>query len=398
MRSFTDASELVADLLDRLESRGASTRLLAHVDYHGFDNIDRQDECVEALNALERTGGVTLKRLRKDGVEQIVHVRLNDAGVLYRHLGRTPASQSATKALSALRARGGMPGAFGDLLDDVQSAWSRNVSWNMLRPGQAEALNDAVDLAVALAGRATDLTSSVIDYRSFSRRVVGDSKSLEKLATVVVTLLRRLYPELAIDADLDDRDILASLGVERLPQPLLVSGNVSIDGHALGDMPYFGVPPESAHRLTFSRPVVYLLTIENFTSFIRHAREVDDGKAGVVLYTGGFPARAILRAIVDIAHRAQAPVFHWGDIDPGGLRIFVHIERALRERGMSLEPHLMSIDILHRHGRPGDRTARRLSAGKAEASSLASLWDMMAGAGAALELEQEALEPISPLS
>jgi hypothetical protein len=116
-----------------------------------------------------------------------------------------------------------------------------------------------------------------------------------------------------------------------------------------------------------------------------------------VVYTGGFPARVCLAAIAELATRAGAPVFHWGDIDPGGLRIFVHLERTLQARGLMLKPHLMSTEILRKHGRPGDRPNRRLQLGKAGDSALVSLWDMMAADRAALELEQEALYPTAPI-
>lgn len=396
MRRFTDASTLVADLLDRLESHSDATRLFAHVDYDGFGSIDHQDACVEALQALERAGGVALTKERRDGETRIGRVRLADPAPLYAYLGRKPALHTTAEALGPLRARVDTPKDLQALLDEVQSAWSRNVGWSMLRPGQGGDLTQAVDLALALARRASGFPS-VIDYRSFSRRAVGDSKSLERLSTSVVAILQRLFPEIVVDSDLDDAEVFASLGVERLPQPLLVSGNFSLNGTVLDGVPYFGIPPESAHLLTFAQPVGYLLTIENFTSFVRHAREIGDGKGGITLYTGGFPARTTLHSIVDIAQRAQAPIFHWGDIDPGGLHIFVHLERALRDRGLSLRPHLMSADILHRYGRPVDKISRRLTVGKAQASAIELLWDKMANSLNALELEQEALEPRSPV-
>ncbi|WP_370879903.1 Wadjet anti-phage system protein JetD domain-containing protein [Labrys monachus] len=394
MRRFTDASALVADLLDRHEARGG-VRLLAHVDYHGFRSIADQDDCLAQLQALERAGGVVLKSERSDGAERILHVRLADADVLYRHLGRSPAARAAAASLAGLRGRADLPDSLAPLLDEVQDRWSRNVGWSLLRPGQSEALSRAVDLAAALARRA-NAGAAAVDYRTFSRRTVGDSKALELLATAVVDILARLFPDAVPDPDLEAGEVLSSLGVTRLPQPFLASGALTLDGHAFPDMPYVGVPPEIAHRLTPARPVDYVLTIENHTSFVRHAAEINAGKSGLVIYTGGFPARTSLAAMVELAMRAGAPVFHWGDIDPGGLRIFVHLERALRERGLPLMPHLMDAGLLRSHGQPAGRPTRRLPVGKAGDSALGALWDMMAGDPAGLELEQEALDPSAP--
>jgi Uncharacterized protein conserved in bacteria C-term(DUF2220) len=398
MRRFTNASELIGDLLDRFERHVEPRQILGRIDYENFQSISiaDQDDCIAQIEALERAGGIELKRQREDGVEKIAHVKLADPSVLYHYLNRRPASQSATAALSPLRERSDPPEIFHAVLDEIHGNWSRNVSWSGLRPGQAQSMNRAVELAVALARQASEPTSSVIDYRSFSRRAVGDSKSLEKLMTPVANLLRRLFPELISDEDLSPEDVFASLGVARLPQPFLASGRFSFEGAEFPDLPYFGTPPEIAHRLTPLPPVSYILTIENYTSFVRHAREINREKNGVALYTGGFPARAILRTIVDIAERSEAPIFHWGDIDPGGLRIFVHVEQALRQRGMSLRPHLMNSELLRSHGRVEDRTARRLQAGKAQTSALAQLWDAMANDPDPSELEQEALEPQTP--
>jgi hypothetical protein len=270
------------------------------------------------------------------------------------------------------------------------------VLWNALALGDGEALAEAVDLAAALTAR-VDTSAAPVDYRTFSRATVGDSKALETLIAVVVTLLRRLFPAAIAEPDLEAEEVLSSLGVTRLPQPFLVSGAVTLDGHPFPDMPYIGVPPELAHRLTPARSVDYVLTIENYTSFVRHAVEINAGKNGIVVYTGGFPARVCLAAITALAARAEAPLFHWGDIDAGGLRIFVHLERTLQARGLILKPHLMSTEILRKHGRPGDRPSRRLQSGKAGDSPLAWLWDMMAADNAALRLEQEALDPTTPI-
>jgi hypothetical protein len=353
------------------------------------------------LLAVERQGGIILKRQRKHGVDRIAYVKLSDPQVLYQHLGRTPASQSAANALSALRGCDDLServrGRLDEVLDDVESAWSRNVSWrSILKPGQTKQLGQAIDLALALERNADDRASASIDFRSFSRLVVDDSKALENLDTIVAALMQRLFPEQIAEPDLLPDDLFATFGVTRLTQPLLVSGCLTIDGCALPDMAYIGIPPEEAHRLAPGRKFDYFLTIENYTSFVRHAREMNGGKKGIVIYTSGFPARAILRSMVDLACRSGAPAFHWGDIDPGGLRIYVHLERALRENGIALRPHLMSREWLRARGRAGDGKQRRLRVGGAQDSCIAQLWDAMATDPDALELEQEALEPEFP--
>lgn len=233
------------------------------------------------------------------------------------------------------------------------------------------------------------------EQADFSRRAAGDSKTLERQLRVVATLVQRAYPEITGEEELADVDLLASLGVEKLPQPLLAGGPVSIDGDRLPRLPFVGVSPDQHHRLSIGS-VDYVLTIENYTSFVRHCRELNRNGDGLVIFTGGFPARTILQAIATIAERSKAPTFHWGDLDPGGLRIFVHIEAALRRLGVHLRPHLMDDEVLSRHGRVEDRPSRPLLPGRAANSAISDLWDSMARATPYRELEQEELDPLVP--
>ncbi len=138
-----------------------------------------------------------------------------------------------------------------------------------------------------------------------------------------------------------------------------------------------------------------MLTVENFTSFVRHCREVNADQRALILYSGGFPSRSALRGIVHLAVAAQAPTFHWGDIDAGGLRIFRHLEAALGKAGIALRAHLMEEALLvHALEQP---TAARLKAGGAVGSAIGELWDTMARDPAPRVLEQEALNPTAPV-
>jgi hypothetical protein len=322
-----------------------------------------------------------------------VSVRLGDVDVLYRYRGRTPSSLVAETSLEPLRRRVDLPDAVTEVFEEVEDAWSRNVSWMGIRNGEGEVLDRALSLAKALNSLSLAGDSSV-DYRTLSRRVVGDSKVLERQIRAVVALFRRLYPN-PIQDNLADEDFLAFLGIERLPQPLLLGGPLALDGRTLPTVPFFGLPPEQHHRLTFGQ-TDYLLTIENYTSFVRHCRELNGDRRGLVIYTGGFPAKAILLAIVGIASRLNVPSFHWGDLDPGGMRIFVHIESALRQAGIALKSHLMDVRTLFERGREEDAPTRPLIVGRAAGSEVSELWDTLATARPYLQLEQEELDPVLP--
>jgi hypothetical protein len=95
------------------------------------------------------------------------------------------------------------------------------------------------------------------------------------------------------------------------------------------------------------RPARAVLTIENLASFNRHVREArlpDD----VVLYTGGFPSRAVISALTAVAKwPGVSRIYHWGDIDESGLKIALHLAERLP---IPVVPHLMTFDLARTKG------------------------------------------------
>ena len=395
-RSFADARALLADLLDRYEANPQAERLFAYLDVAGFASIVDLDSCLAELAMVERAGGIHVRRRRAGGVDLVESIRLGATGPVYHHLGRAPAGAKADQALARLEQHRSKSPALGSIVDQVRSAWSRNVSAFGLRPGEAARLVMAIDLAEALVARfrANDLSQS--DFRSFSRAVVGDSKTLERLALTVSLVVQRLAPEVITPETQTAEEVIGTFGVMRLPQPFLISGPLALDGIELPAIPYIGLPPEHFPRMTFARTPEYVLIIENFTSFIRHVREVNQDLAGVVIFSGGFPSRPTLKGIVHIAGLASAPTYHWGDIDLGGLRIFIHLERALSEAALSLRPHLMTEALLRSFGLPARKRTWVRVLRPADGSGIMSLWQALASADLGLDLEQEAVGPMRP--
>ena len=136
------------------------------------------------------------------------------------------------------------------------------------------------------------------------------------------------------------------MGLEKFPPPLFIKGPLALDyGGTQWDLtplrPYVALSPDAVGDIRPTTPVPYLLTIENLASFQRHVREVQD--SGVVVYTAGFPAPALVRVLGQLDQRlpADCPFYHWGDRDPGGLRIYTKVVAACPNHGV--RPHLMAI-------------------------------------------------------
>jgi hypothetical protein len=392
-QGFSNADALLGYLLDRVEANPGATRLLARIDYNGFHTVAEEDAFFQRLSAVEGDGGISLRRTGRKGEEVVTAVMLREPAALYRHLGRQPSAERVKHGLAGLRGRPDLLPQARDLVDEVGAAWERGVARIGLAPHDVVGLEQIIALAAAANARQRESPAPEVDFRSFSRIAVGDSKALERHLTGVAKALMRMFPELADRGHLRPGELLASLGISRLPQPLLVSGPLWLDGSAMPPLPFVGVPVEEAHRLRIADKPPYMLTIENYASFVRHVREVSLRDGAVVIFSGGFPSRPALSAIANLAGQIRAPVFHWGDMDAGGVRIFRHLEVELQKGGVKLRPHLMNAELLQKVGiRPGQ--GLRPNFGNISGSAVEELGKLIASER--LVHEQEELTPAAP--
>ncbi|MEO9229942.1 MAG: Wadjet anti-phage system protein JetD domain-containing protein [Devosia sp.] len=392
-RRFSNISSLIADLLDRHERSPGATRLLAPIDNDGFESVDQRDAFDDELASLEREGGVELVRTGHLAERVVTSARLKNPAALYRRAGRRPSGQVADDALSGLRARTDLPEGAETLIDAAARAWSRGVSHLGIANGDVKALGHVIQLAAAVYARMAEPQDGEIDYRTFSRLTVKDSKALERNVRQVASTIACLFPAKGSRTGLNPDELLAGAGIVRMPQPVLIRGSLEIDGQALPELPFVGFPTESAGRVNLRELPTYVLTIENYASFVRHVREVGQSDGALVIYSGGFPSRPTLKAIARLAGQAKAPVFHWGDMDAGGVRIFRHIERHLAPLGVALRPHMMDADLLRRAGTVVPNAPAVV--GDMTGSAIADLAQVIRETG--LVHEQEEFSPRSPL-
>ncbi len=383
-RSFVDAGEMLNDLLDRFET--GTTSPIAHPDYAAFASVVAADAFIKEVHRAEQAGAVTIRRGRGVKRDQVAHVRLAAPDALYRHLGRVPAPETALQAGARLVSGLELERGLLDAASSITATWSRAKTWNGFAPDDVDKLRSALKLAQAvLDGRHID-----VDYRTFSRRLTGDSKTLERVENAVVRLIagiRDLPPEAR------PREALRTLGLERFAPPLLISGRVDLGDADLSQvsLTYVGISPKEADRIRFRERPDYILTIENYASFNRHVLEADPRRGGITMYVGGYPSLATQKALRQIADAVpDTPIFHWSDIDPDGTWIFQTIERAI---GRSIRPHLMSIEIAEKFGK--SPSTKGTSARCPKESGIFSLAEYLTTDGAKM-LEQEELDPQIP--
>lgn len=392
-RRFSTAAPLIHDILDRYEKGGGTTRPSASIDDDGFATVDQRDAFDEALEELERCGGVELIRSGRGSERVVTGVRLRDASATYSHVARRPAVQQVGNALEGLRERLGGEPEVAPMLDATAAAWSRGVSFGGAAKNDVRTLEQVILLAQAVHARSLDATAAEVDFRTFSRLSVGDSKALERNVRAVSSAVQRLFGREHAAPGIEPEEFLGTIGIRRLPQPVLLAGPVNLCGEPMPKLPFFGVPAESADLIQLARRPDYVITIENYTSFVRYVREVASGDDGLVVFSGGFPSRPTLNVIARLAEAANVPTYHWGDMDAGGVRIFHHIERRVAAVGVELRPHMMDAVLLRRVGVPVADASRQT--GDTSGSALANLAQLIRETG--LVHEQEELGPRSPM-
>ena len=384
-RSFTDAKELLGDLLDRYEGGTASP--IGYPHYSAFADVSEIDRFVRKLQEAEAAGAIRIAKGRGQNGDQIAHVRLEAVSRLYDLLGRRPVGELAAEARGRLLDGLDLPNELEAPLAAIRAAWDRGRAWQGFAARDAERLRMALLLAKAIL----EDKHRGVDYRTFSRRIAGDSKALEKVEGAVVRLLGSA---LELPPTARPKDALRTLGLEKFAPPMLLAGRIDFDKAelSLARPTYFGIPPAEACRVRLREKPRYLLTIENFASFNRHVIEADPEGEGLTIYVGGYPSLATQDALRYFARAAPAavPFFHWSDIDPDGTWIFRTVERIVER---PLAPHLMTSDLAETLGRAPAEALRPPR--NAENSAISSLVTYLQSDGAKW-LEQEELDPTLP--
>ncbi|MDB6099988.1 MAG: hypothetical protein JWN58_2691 [Gammaproteobacteria bacterium] len=389
------AEALLNLLLDRFEAPKARVRDITQpIDYTKIGGPVAQDDFHRILHDAERAGGIALERDRLARFTgELARIRLTDADSLYRFLVRSPAGTMADTARRTIEAT--IPEIleepfFAEIEQEAVVAWTANKRFLGLTPNQIETFVTILRLAhgiVHLAGRD-------VDHRTFSRRVVKDSKALERSEGRVAQLLKRHNHNLAGD---EPREILEASGIVRRAHLLQVKGPLRLSSDDLeirgtGQV-FIGLPWAAVRKATLTRPVDYILTIENPTSFWRYCTEIEG--CYLALLSDGFPARDVLSSMTHFVGVARAlqetPVFHWGDIDAGGVRIAAHLADSF---AVPVDLHEMSPALALKFGIPlqSRNGLDRLATREGDIGELAR-W---LSTDAAMALEQEELDPRVP--
>lgn len=220
---------------------------------------------------------------------------------------------------------------------------------------------DLVQVLLALPGLEENTPKRVLSQKLFQ-----DSKRFEQgVERRLLSLLRKIYPE---ELEKDD-DYLDQVGIVENPKLTLVFGSLEIEmpaesagnsttgedraksvGFNLRAFPGgLGLSAESIKELSIQDiPARTILLVENLTTYhevIRHSVQLSPPL--LVIYTGGFPHKSAQRLLKKISTfmGTKSPlslegIYHWGDIDYGGIRIFEYLKENFFS---SLRPYRMDV-------------------------------------------------------
>ncbi|MCK1465884.1 Wadjet anti-phage system protein JetD domain-containing protein [Bradyrhizobium sp. CW10] len=383
--------EFLERLLERSERNPDRARpASAAPDYDGLSTAQQVSRFHDLMAAAERFGAVEVQRGRRDRGHLIERVRVRDPELLARYLGRPTAAATAQRVRQELLpvATAGEPW-IATVLDEMAARWARGEAAHRLTAGQAEAAKEFFTLLASISRQ----EARGLDARTFSKKATNDTKAFDRHASRLAAVLGVRIGQPGAAADV----VWTHIGLERFSHPVHLKGPVAVEGSGgrLIDgraKPFVSIHPEMLPQLFLLDRPTAILTIENYASFNRQVREIEDGS--LVVYTGGFPAAGVVELLAKVLTTvpAEVPFLHWGDVDAGGVRIFRYLEENL-PRGP--RPHLMTKALAEKSGQPADADPSLASVARSN-SAVRELADWLAFGSDVRHLEQEALDPQRP--
>ncbi|MBU5445064.1 MULTISPECIES: Wadjet anti-phage system protein JetD domain-containing protein [Paenibacillus] len=308
----------------------------------------------EAASELERLGLVELNWARFRTGEQLerIYLRWSELKTAYRVAGRMPKRDKLERLRHILTPLSRHPWEWVRVWSEQADVSLAEGKTAHLEVDDPEGYKDLVCVLLELPR-----LERAVPIRLLSQKLFKDSKHMER------NVQRRLL-SLAKQASGEERETeeewLDFLGVAKNPQIVLVSGPLSFrttDSRKV-DIGVFaggvGLSDKTVEEMYQVQTVATrIVTIENLATYhlwLEHASELRDTE--LVLYTGGFPHRSLQSFLCRLAeHLASASeknieVYHWGDIDLGGIRIFEYLRKKFFS---NLRPMLMDAETLLRY-------------------------------------------------
>ncbi len=298
---------------------------------HYFDpkQVDERLQTNAFLVELAQAQAIKLHWQKWEEYNWLEAVDLLDPVAIYALLKRQPLAEQQQRLRELLSEYLPAVGWFGECLNWLEQQLRQQRSIQPLD------LNDPSwnhDLLRTLYGL-TQLQTPILE-RLFSVAWLGQSKRFSELETAILRILRQFAAQATPFGD-DDRALLQAFGIEKVPEYVLIAGDLRLELNArvleLGAFqPSLGLPSSMLRQATvLDSTCEKIITIENLTSF--HCMILRQPQA-LLIYTGGFASPSLSQFLGKLA--AALPTrswYHWGDYDVGGLRILAHLRQQVAQ-------------------------------------------------------------------
>lgn len=346
----TLARELLHTLLDRYEQPNRQTVVRVAIDAakHAayFDRYDVRESVNATLKLLADQEILTVHYVRRqEHLIDKVDLNPSQAAALYKLLGRTPQTDAMGRLRTLLSAQAPQAEWLTQFL--AHSLFQLDNYKSVAPFDLDDDLKNRALLAILVA--LADLTEPTLE-RVFSVRVLNDSKRFGDLRNDVLRVLRKFSPHRESLGE-DEKALLAAHFIERVPEHIWLAGPLTfrINGDLAVCQPFY---PSIALPASLLRPAQIdaceancVLTIENTTSFVDFCRVRPVGV--LAIFTGGFASPTLIQLLTRlIVFRSDLRLYHWGDLDVGGLRILRHLRQSIGQ----VQPVLMDVETLMAYG------------------------------------------------
>lgn len=305
-------------------------------------DITAKEDFLRTVEDLVHTGVISVKWKRFREGDRVEALYLEDPELLFQLAGKKDPKAVRTAMLTLSREwRPATP--LGKAVKEQITA-----KLDYFHDIQIFSEEDLKDILTIL-----DLTPAKVrghTLRGLSIYLFRNSKRLEALLPAADKLSRSV----------EGRDISEALGLtRRFPEALFsCRGAIVLEG------------PEGAtewntlfHPLSFPQETVALmkdirlnrndgtsrvLTIENKETYYTAVENLKEQFQGF-LYTGGYPNRAVI-TLLELVTKQDCTLYHFGDLDPEGLSIFLNIENTI---GRKIHPFFMDAHTYRRYGEYG---------------------------------------------
>lgn len=347
---MTNAKEILSLLIgkeerDPAQGRGKLLRLKGKELYH---TSTEKEALLEQLRLYESKGYLSIKWLEKDILSTVTLT--TDEGLLRKacdeELERPFCRDTARIVLGVLEK------GISSIPDGIEKNGLISLAKELERKGHVPSSlfpNPADDerMLKAIAFLVKNDTPTV--ERMMSVSLYRDSKMWERaIAKKTLSFLRRVNQDDKGES-FRDHEVLSLYNVGKYPEIFLFSGPLSWtdDQHHLHpDLSFPGALTSCCldHVEKVDTSARKIITVENMACYdvLSFRREKDT----LVLYHAGFLSSR-RRKWLDMVLNANEtiPVYHWGDIDYGGFRMYMDLKRICPR----IQPMMMDNDTLSSH-------------------------------------------------